>query len=189
MAAELGASAPAGTPNRFLPGTCEWSAIGEILQALNHSSVQAALLSSGIPQDHLQSLSHSVATVHAAGAEQERQAADAPSTCISPSLPGQAPAASTGHRPPGTIDAAAQLVAEGNAEAFAQMQRELSHCKSQLAIVQQSWADMEGDFASKCESTATAADADGSTKSQSSAKRRRKRIGDFGKVISSFTKS
>ena len=61
--------------------------------------------------------------------------------------------------------------------------------QSQLAIVQQSWADMEEDLASECESTATAADADGSTKPQNSAKRRRKRIGEFGKVISSISKN
>ena len=196
MAAELGAFAPAGTPNRFLPGTCEWSAIGEILQALNHSSVQAALLSSRIPQDHLQSLSRSVATVHAAGAEQARQAADTPVEPVSstaPDLPPAAPstdaaAAPPGHRPPGTAEAASLLVAEGKlqcSEIVAQMQRELSFCKSQLANVRQSWADMEADLTSEAESTATAADADGS-KRQVSAKRRRKRIGEFGMVISNI---
>ena len=70
MVAEFGGA----MPSKFLPGSSEWGAIGEMLRIAGNPEVQAALHTCGFAEGHLQSLNHSIAAVQAAGAEQARQA-------------------------------------------------------------------------------------------------------------------
>ena len=110
MAAEFGGAA-APMPSKFLPGSPEWGAIGEMLRIAGNPEVQAALRGCGFAEGHLQSLNHSIAVVQAAGAEQARQANDGGSG--------------------GTLARSAEaLVAEGNK---AQMQAEVDALKAKHA--------------------------------------------------------
>ena len=125
-----------------------------------------------------------MAAVQAAGAEQVRQTAET-SNNTGMSQSSQVLAGATGHRPPGTADVAAQLVAEGNAEYTARVVRELGQARAQVAELQQACADVtDDDLASDNESTATAADTEGATKRQ----RKRKKLGKLAKAISSIGK-
>ena len=171
LAAELGA-APPPTSHLFQPGTAEWGALEELWRFVGNPDTLAALRAQGFPDDNLQKLCGCLDSVQAAGNEQLRQVQEA----------------SPGHRPPGTAEAVTQLVAESKLHCFetvAQLQRELCQYKSQLASVQQSWADMEADLVSDTESTAAVEDNDGF---QVKAKRRRKKVGELGKVISTIGK-
>ena len=123
MAAEFGGNAaPAHT--KFMLGTPEWSAVGEMLRIAGKPEVQSALRSCGFAEDHLQTLNCSIAAVQAAGAEQARRANEA-NIADGNAHSTEPLAKATGHRPAGTGDAAAQMVAGGNAEQLAHLQQQL----------------------------------------------------------------
>ena len=186
MAAEFGA-ATTPTLHKFVPGSPEWDALGEMVRFAGNPEVQTALRSCGLDEGHLQSLNSSISAVHAAGAEQTRQAAESHVSAVTPN-DSESRESVAGHRPAGTVDVVAQLVADGNAAQLAIVTRQLEQYKTQVAEMGTLCADIDLDMASDCESTATAADHDGTAKRQVKAKRQRKKLGDVLKVISSIGK-
>ena len=92
------------------------------------------------------------------------------------------PAQELGHRPPGTADAAAEMVAEGNALQLAELQAKCARMESQLQQARAGVQELEADM-SDTESTATALEDEGF---RLKIKRRRKRLGEIGNVIANI---
>ena len=172
LASELGAPPPSH-PQAFHPGSPEWGALEGLVRLIGNADVHAALRTQGFPEDHLQALSGCLSTVRAAGDEQLRR-----NTAAMPT-----PTHEVGHRPPGTADVAAEMVAEGNAIQFAALQAKCAKMEAQLQQVRTGYQELEADMASDTESTATALEDEGF---RIKTKRRRKRLGEFGNVIANF---
>ena len=170
LAAEHGAPPSPPPPQAFNFGSTEWSALEALVRLVGNSDVHDALRSQGYPEDHLHMLSKCLTTVQAAGDEQVKR-----STALL-----RTPTQEVGHRPPGTTDIAADMVAEGNALLLASLQ---SKCTAYEAQIQQAHTDimaLRDEVGSDEESTATGADPDGFHVKAS--KRRRKRQGDVDNI-------
>ena len=164
LATELGAAPPCPA-QAFQPASPEWAALEGLVRLVGNADVHAALRTQGYPEDHLQMLSGCLSTVQAAGDEQLKRSAAALRT----------PTQDVGHRPPGTADVAADMVAEGNAMQFAALQAKCANYEAQLLQARTDIQALHDDMGSDAESTATAVDTEGF---QLSTKRRRKRLGD-----------
>jgi hypothetical protein len=175
LAAELGAPPPPSTQTAFRPGSQEWGALEGLVRLMCLADVQSALRSQGLAEEHLQTLSSCISTVRAAGDEQLRRSAAA--------TPLPEHELEVGHRPPGTAEATAEMVAEGNALQFAALQAKCARMESQLQQARVGVQELEADM-SDTEPTATAHDDEGF---QLKVKRRRKRLGEIGNVIANFT--
>ena len=172
LAAELGAPPPHHTQTAFHPGSPEWGALDGLVRLMGNSDVHTALRSQGFPDEHLQTLSSCLNTVRAAGDEQLRRSAEATPL----------PAQELGHRSQGTTDAAAEMVAEGNALQLAALQAKCARMESQLQQARAGVQELEADM-SDIESTATALEDEGF---RLKVKRRRKRLGEIGNVIANI---
>ena len=172
LATELGAPPPTHTQAAFCPGSPEWGALEGLVSLVGNSDVLTALRSQGLPDEHLQTLTGCLSTVRAAGDEQLRRSAAA--------VP--VPTQEVGHRSPGTTDAAAVMVAEGNALQYAALQTKCARMESQLQQARVGVQELEADM-SDTESTATALEDEGF---RLKSKRRRKRLGEISNVIANL---
>ena len=141
---------------------------------VGNADVHGALRSQGYPEDHLQMLSSCLSTVQAAGDEQIKR-----STATS-----RTSAQAVGHRPPGTADVAADMVAEGNAELLASLQSKCASYEAQLLQTRTDLLALQEDAGSDDESTATGVDNDGFQVKTS--KRRRKRQVDVDSIVANL---
>ena len=119
-------------------------------------------------------LSKCLTTVQAAGDEQIKRSAASLRT----------PTQEVGHRPPGTADIAADMVAEGNALLLASLQSKCTAYETQLQQARTDILALRDDVGSDEESTATGVDLDGFQVKAS--KRRRKRQGDVENIAASL---
>ena len=99
-ALEQGAT-PTGSVE-FRPGSVAWQAASTLVQYVSNPAVRAALLDAGMPPEQ-----ESMAATAAEAMRAAASAADASGITH----------AATGHRPPGTVEAAAAMVEEAAAEA------------------------------------------------------------------------
>ena len=119
-------------------------------------------------------LSNCLNTVQAAGDEQIKRSAATLRT----------PTQEVGHRPPGTTDVAADMVAEGNALLLASLQSKCDTYEAQLRQARTSLLALHDDGGSDEESTATGADMEGFQ--VKTPKRRRKRQADVESIAASL---
>lgn len=173
LAAEHGA-APSPPTQAFNVGSPEWGALEALVRLVGNSDVHGALRSQGYPEDHLQLLSKCLTTVQAAGDEQIKRSAASLRT----------PSQEVGHRPPGTADVAADMVAEGNAILLASLQARCNAYEAQIQQAHNSVLALQDDVGSDDESTATGAEPDGFQ--VKSSKRRRKRQVDVASIAASL---
>ena len=104
-AREQGAATAGGV--EFSPGTAAWQAASLLVQYVSHPTVRAALLEAGMPPQQ-EAMAISAAEVMRATA-----------AAATPDIPVE------GHRPPGTAEAVAAIVAEGDMEAEVEELEEL----------------------------------------------------------------